>query len=216
MVSKPCDAELSCASSGAGAGFCAGAPSGSSCVTVKGCLDEPLCLEGKCSPLPPAVVSACSAAVKLEVPSQEDAPDGVTLATSFEPGEAIVSPVIDSSVFGPGNAPCELTPAGPERVITLNIAASPHAKEQVHLVVDIEGLDATVVSHVAGVALDKCGDPRSVESADCAQSTPGPKLIVPVGAIQASVVSIVLQSTDALTKSVPFTVRAKLAPASMP
>lgn len=211
---KPCDPQEHCESSPLdGEGSCTGAREGGSCLTRQGCAASPLCLAGKCAPLPPAVVSACSAAVVIDAKTLQDAPDGVTFATSFEPGPPVVSPVLalDTEESPLSVRPCGAKAAGPERVLTINVPTSPENPEGVEVVVTIEGLDSTAVSAVAGLAFETCGDPRTSLASSCAPS--GGELVLHAffRSNAAAVFSVILQSTGELTKSVPFTVRARVA-----
>jgi hypothetical protein len=215
--SQACQGGESCVNDDFGDGHCVPSPEGGSCTLPEACLDSPLCIGGRCSPLPPEVVSACSAALVLEVPTMEDGPEGVTVATSFEPGPAIVSDRfhLDPNPVEPSDKPCGAPAVGPERVIhvDLPITSTTDHPEGRRLVLTIEGLDSKAVSSVNSLVLQTCGEPRTYIWSECGQSPDGSALSHHiVNTDTPSTLSILLRAANALTKPAPFTLRAQLVP----
>lgn len=209
--SRPCGVEQHCRASLPGTGECVGAREGEACLTIAGCADSPFCLDGTCSPVPAAAVSVCTAGAVLDVPAMQEAPDGVTVASSFEPGKAIVVPLLDLDPSQPKLEPCGKVMTGPERVFTIKLPVPADNSPDLNLVVTIEGVDPAVVPAVAGTLLGSCGDRRTLSTNGCFTPPDGAIIEIPLRNTNGSVFALVLQSALPLTNSAPFSVHAKIA-----
>jgi hypothetical protein len=217
LSARACPGGERCVDDELGFGSCVASREGEDCTRHEACADSPLCVAGKCSALTPAVVSACSAAPVIQVPTPEEGPDGVTLATSFEPGEIAVSAglEIEGEPLNGLDAPlCSATLPGSERVVTIDVPATSSADDpgETDLVVTIEGLDPEAVAAVTIVALQTCGDPRTFVTGKCGVFSDSVELTVDATSSSPTVWSFVLQAVQPLKQSTPFTVRARLVP----
>jgi hypothetical protein len=210
--SELCDLGKTCQLLGPETAECLGSGEGAFCFTHADCGALPYCINSVCSPIPPAAVTACKAASTLDVGTIEGAPAGVTFATSLEPGEGSVAKAIqlDARDDGVNVAPCGDVSVGSERVVTLNVPATPYDGIGVRLFVTIEGLDSNVVPRLSGFAFEFCGFPLSLMASSCLETSMDQPLEIWIES-SASTISIVLQTTEPLTESVPFTLRARMA-----